>query len=375
MTTTDPPATTSPSTPPPRRSSRRYLAIAGVLVLAAVGAVVVASHSSPSSVSGGVDVKNLKVGPSAPSLSKAKTWLNTKPLTAADLTGKVVLYDFWTYSCVNCVRSIPHVQAWYQRYASDGLVVVGIHSPEFDFEKDPSNVAAAVKRLGVDYPVAEDPDMTIWNAFGNQYWPEEWVADRSGHLRYQSIGEGDYTQTEDVLRELLGVKSSAPRAASPGSGDFGAPPTQSQNITQETYLGLERGSVAQPGVNTYPSLSSVPPNTAGLTGSWDGTDQYVQSAAPGASITLSYQARSANLVMALAKHTAPVKVVVQLDGRPLPSADRTTQTQVDAQGQTYVSVASPNLYQLVLSPGLETHTVTLTAQAPGLQAYSFTFGA
>ena len=326
-------------------------------------------------MAGSIDVKNLKVGPAAPSLGKAKGWLNTKPLTGADLTGKVVLYDFWTYSCVNCVRSIPHVRAWYQRYGPDGLVVVGVHSPEFDFEKNPANVAAAVKRLGVDYPVALDPNMTIWNEFGTQYWPEEWVADKSGHLRYQSIGEGDYTQTENVLRELLGVKKSAPRAAPPSSGDLGAPPAPNQNITQETYLGLERGSVAQPGPMTYPPLPTVPPNEAGLVGSWDGTDQYVQSSAPGATVVLSYQARSANLVMSVAKNTPPVKVVIQLDGQPIPVADRTDQTQVDAQGQTYVTVSTPNLYQLVLSPGLETHTVRLIAQSPGLQAYSFTFGA
>ncbi len=370
--TPEPPA---PTAPPRRRSNRKYLVIAAVLVVVALGAVVVASQSSPSSVSGGVDVKNLKVGPAAPTLGTAKGWLNTKPLTSADLKGKVVLYDFWTYSCINCDRAISHVRSWYQRYATDGLVVVGIHSPEFDFEKSPSNVAAAVKRLGVDYPVALDPDMTIWNAFGNNYWPEEWVADRSGHLRYQAIGEGDYTETEDVLRELLGVQSHAPRAKPTSQGDLGAPPSQSQNITQETYLGLERGAVAQPGTMTYPPLPALPPNAAGLEGSWDGTDQYVQSAAPGASIELNYMARSANLVMAVAQQSPPIKVVVQLDGQPLPVADRTTQTQVDAQGQTYVLVSTPTLYQLVLSPSLETHTVRLIAEAPGLQAYSFTFGA
>ena len=369
---------TGPATPPagpPRRSSRKYLIFAAILVVVALGAVVVASQSSPSSVSGGVNVKNLKLGPDAPSLSKASGWLNTEPLTSADLKGKVVLYDFWTYSCINCDRSIPHIRAWYQRYAADGLVIVGVHSPEFDFEKNPSNVRAAVKRLGVDYPVALDPNMDIWNAFGNQYWPEEWVADRNGHLRYQAVGEGDYTETEDVLRELLGVQSKAPRAKAPSQGDLGAPPTQSQNITQETYLGLERGAVAQPGTMTYPPLPTLPPNSAGLEGSWDGTDQYVQSAAPGATIELAYQARSANLVMAVAKHSPPIKVVIQLDGQPLPAADRTTQTQVDAEGQTYVTVSTPNLYQLVLSPTLATHTVRLIAEAPGLQAYSFTFGA
>ena len=147
----------------------------------------------------------------APAL-EAKGWINSPPLTPSALTGKVVLYDIWTYSCINCVRTFPYVRAWYDRYRADGLVVVGVHSPEFDFEKVHGNVEDAVKRLNVTWPVALDDDLTIWNAFDNQYWPADYVADRTGELRYSHFGEGDYTNTENVLRTLLGVAPSSPRA-------------------------------------------------------------------------------------------------------------------------------------------------------------------
>ena len=360
-----------------RWSTRRtYGVLAAALVVFAVAAVVVASNSNPSSVAGsGVDVHHLPQGPPPPALDAAHGWLNTPPLTTSDLQGKVVLYDFWTYSCVNCDRNIPHLAALYDRYAADGLVVIGIHSPEFDFEKDPSNVAAAVQRLRVNYPVALDPNMDIWNAFGAQYWPEEWVADRTGHLRYMDIGEGGYAQTEDVLRTLLGVSPTSPRAHAVGAGSLGSPPSATQTITQETYLGLEKGVAnAQPGTVTYPNVGSLPDGTARLVGPWIADTQQVQAAAPGAAIVLGYRARSANLVLATATG-APVRVEVQLDGQPLPPADRTAETQVDATGHTFVTVTAPDLYKLVLSPGIEGHTVRLTAESPGLQGFAFTFGA
>ena len=369
----------SPARPPVgRRSSRtKYGVLALALIVFAGAAVIVASGSNPSRVAGsGVDVHHLPAGPASPSLSAAQGWLNSPPLTATDLRGKVVVYDFWTYSCVNCVRTIPHLAAFYDRYGPDGLVVIGIHSPEFQFEQDRTNVTQAVQRLKVPYPVALDPSMAIWNAFGAQYWPESWVADRTGHLRYMDIGEGNYTQTEDVVRALLGVPAHSPRASAVGAGALGLPPTTKQNITNETYLGLEKGvETAQPGTTSYPDVAPTLPNgAAALVGSWTVTQQQVQAAAPGASIVLGYQARSANLVLATGTG-APIQVEVQLDGRPLPPADRTSETHVDGQGNTFVAVGAPDLYQLVLSPGIEGHTLRLTAEQPGLQAYAFTFGA
>src|SRR5262249_2202352 len=154
-----------------------------------------------SKVSGQVDTNHLPVGRTAPALDSTG-WINSSPLTTADLRGKVVLYDFWTYSCINCQRTFPYLRSWYDRYRSAGLVIVGIHSPEFDFEHVRSNVEAAVKRYDVTWPVALDNDMKIWDAFANQYWPADYLADRQGKIRYTHFGEGDYTNTENVIRSL-----------------------------------------------------------------------------------------------------------------------------------------------------------------------------
>jgi thiol-disulfide isomerase/thioredoxin len=358
-------------------SRRKYAVLAVALVVFAVAGVVVAGQSNPRSVTGPVDVAHLPLGPPPPGLGDAKGWINSSPLTAADLQGKVVVYDFWTYSCVNCVRTLPHLRSWYDRYRQDGLVVIGIHSPEFDFEKDHGNVTGAVKRLNVDYPVALDDDMAIWNQFGAQYWPEKWVADRQGRLRYQDVGEGNYGTTEDVLRRLLGVPASAPRARPVKEGNVGQPPTQRQGVTPETYLGLDRGTAgAQRGLVNYPEAQNLQPGDARLVGPWDGGSQAVQAAAPGAAIVLRYRAREVNLVMASAAGgSQPVDVTVQLDGQPLPAPDRTSQTMVDAQGQTFVHVSGSDLYRLVLGPSVEVHTVRLVARAPGVEAFAFTFGA
>ena len=192
---TQPTPTAGPASPGKASSGKSrlvYVGLALALVVVAVIGVVVASNANPSKVTGSVDVAHLPVGPTPPGLGDAKGWINSQPLTPAALKGKVVVYDFWTYSCVNCVRTLPYLRSWYDRYAKDGLVVVGVHSPEFDFEKDHDNVRRAVQRLHVDYPVALDDDMAIWDAFGNQYWPEKYVVDREGHLRYEHIGEGGY---------------------------------------------------------------------------------------------------------------------------------------------------------------------------------------
>ncbi len=343
--------------PPGSQGSGRwkYAVVALALVVFATAAVVFASGSDPSSVTGKVDTADLPVGPPAPGLDSAKGWVNSEPLRAGDLADKVVLYDFWTYSCVNCVRTLPHLRALYERYAPDGLVVVGIHSPEFEFEKDHGNVADAVSRLKVDYPVALDDDMDIWSVFGTQYWPQKFIADRKGRLRYGHIGEGGYDETEAVVRTLLGIPKSAPHAGE----DRAAEPEQTQRISPETYLGQERGS-----------------GEAQLRGAWTTQPQYVRADAAGAAIDLQYFAREVNLVLAPGERGAPaLDVTVQLDGAPLPPEYRTTDTMVGADGSTFVRVRTSDLYRLVLAPAIETHTVTLTARSPDLRAFAFTFGA
>jgi thiol-disulfide isomerase/thioredoxin len=334
----------------PRRT--RYLWAALALVVASAAAVVVAVRADPERTGGEVDPAQLAVGPAAPELAAAG-WLNSPALDRAALRDKVVLYDFWTYSCVNCVRTLPYLRSWYQRYQGDGLTVVGVHSPEFAFEKDHGNVAAAVKRLGVTWPVALDDDMAIWNRFSNLYWPAKYVTDRQGRIRYFHPGEGRYRETEDVLRTLLGVDPSSPRAPSPEE----ARRSEGEEITPETYLGTERGRAAVGGVRHYPEPAALGQHDAALVGSWEADGERVTSREAGASILLDYRAREVNLVMAA---TAPMDVVVELDGDP----GRRTVVRVDAS----------DLYRLALGSAVERHRLRLTAPAPGLSAYAFTFG-
>ncbi|HZQ80212.1 MAG TPA: redoxin domain-containing protein [Acidimicrobiia bacterium] len=351
---------------------RRYLWAALALVVLSGAAVWIAAQADPSKTIAAVDVNKLPVGPPAPALH-AKGWLNSPPVTPKDLTGKVVVYDFWTYSCVNCVRTLPYVRAWWDRYQKDGLVVVGVHSPEFDFEKDHANVAQAVTRLGVTWPVALDDNHAIWDDFNNQYWPAKWITDRQGRIRYFHPGEGSYDETENVIRSLLGVDPSSPRAGDPKQPKA-APDDVLRNITQETYLGTDRGSVAQAGQHDYPA-GKLQSNQPALTGTWDAEPQFVRSVSPGATLSLQYYAREVNLVMASAAPGASVDVTVELDGRPLPASFRTADTRVDPDGSTSVRVQASDLYRLVLGPKVEQHAVRLTPRSPGLEAFAYTFGA
>jgi thiol-disulfide isomerase/thioredoxin len=353
----------------PSRSRRIYLVIAGIVAVVAVASVLIAAGSNPSAISGHVNVSNLPDDGLAPPLD-AKAWINTPPLTAADLRGKVVLYDIWTYSCINCVRTFPYIRAWYDRYRSDGLVVVGVHSPEFDFEKVHNNVAEAVKHLDVTWPVALDDDMKIWNEFNNLYWPADYVADRTGHLRYSHFGEGDYTNTENVLRSLLGVPATSPRATLRGRTETAAKGA----LNPETYLGTARSAIGtEAGLRVYPAAGTlVPPNVA-LEGPWNGAPEKVTSAAPGADVAAGVIAQSVNLVMAPADGR-PKDVIVTIDGAPVPPKLRGADVRVDRTGRTVVTVSRSDMYRLIQGPDVEHHQLHVIAEQPGLEAYAFTFG-
>ena len=370
MTDTDEPT----ETPPGRRPARKlYLWAALGLVVLSGAAIWIASQADPSETIAAVDVNKLPVGPPVAELH-AKGWLNSEALANRDLAGKVVVYDFWTYSCVNCVRTLPYVRAWYDRYRDDGLVVIGVHSPEFDFEKDHGNVERAVARLKVTWPVALDDDMAIWGDFNNRYWPAKWITDRQGRIRYFHPGEGNYAQTEDVIRALLGVNGSSARADDPKEPGP-APDQVTQTITQETYLGTERGSVAQAGQQAY-TLSELRLHQPALAGTWLAEPQLIRSVSPEASLSLKYLAREVNLVMASGGPAgSPIDVTVELDGKPVPEAYRTADTRVDDQGATYVHVEASDLYRLVLGPRVEQHTVRLIPRTAGLEAFAYTFGA
>jgi len=344
--------------------------LAGVVVaILAVVSVAVAASSDPTSISGHADTAHLPHDGPAPRLT-ADGWINSPPLGPSALKGKVVLYDFWTYSCINCVRTFPYVRAWYDRYRSDGLVVVGIHSPEFDFERVRANVVGATKRLDVTWPVALDPDMTIWDAFRNQYWPADYIADRQGQIRYTHFGEGDYADTENVLRTLLGVPASSPRS----NQHLKTESASGAQVNPETYLGAARGQVGTaPGLHTYRHSGTETAPDVALDGAWTGSDEKISSAAAGASIIAGVHAQSVNLVLATATGQ-PLDAIVTLDGKPVPEADRGASIHIDGNGRTVVTVTAPDMYRLVLAPAVEDHELVVTATQPGLEAYSFTFG-
>jgi thiol-disulfide isomerase/thioredoxin len=371
VTTGIPAPPESPGTTKPAR--RIYLWAALGIVLLSITAIWIAAQADPSATISAVDVTKLPVGPPAPELH-AKGWLNSPALTGKDLAGKVVLYDFWTYSCVNCVRTLPYVRAWEDRYQKDGLVIVGVHSPEFDFEKDHGNVERAVSRLKVTWPVALDDQMAIWSDFNNRYWPAKWITDRQGRIRYFHPGEGNYEETESVLRSLLGVTPSAPRAADPKE-PTPAPDRVAQTITQETYLGTERGSVAQDGQHAY-TPDQLELHRPALAGTWQSEAQLIRSVSPEASLSLKYLAKEANLVMATGlPGGGPIDVTIELDGKPVPEGYRTAGTKVDPDGTTYLRIQAPDLYRLVLGPRVEQHTVRLVPRTAGLEAFAYTFGA
>ena len=341
----------------------RRVALVAFLSLAALaaGAVYYAARVDPDTLASGADPSRLPVlADSVPALDAAKGWLNSRPLTPDDLAGKVVVYDFWTYSCVNCVRTLPHLRAWYERYADDGLVIVGVHSPEFEFERDHANVADAVDDLDVTWPVAFDDDMVIWAQFENRYWPAKYVTDRQGRLRFSHFGEGAYERTEDVIRSLLGVPDDAPRAAV-GGDDGGA---ASADQTPELYLGDRRGRLAgsqelELGSHDFTRPDDIAVDEVALDGRWEVTDEYVESGARGATIVLHYRGSEVNLVMDAAEAgTSAVDVEVRLDG------DR-----VDT-----VTVDGPRLYRLVSGGPAGEHVLEVEAVGAGVRAYAFTFG-
>lgn len=349
----------------------RYGVPAVTLVLVAVAAVLVAANTSPMRVADlRGDARELPRGEPAGPLDGATGWLNSAPLQAADLAGKVVVYDFWTYSCVNCVRTLPHLRAWHERYAADGLLLLGVHSPEFAFEHMRANVEAATRRLDVTWPVVLDNDRAIWDTFNNNYWPTKYVADREGRIRYKHIGEGGYLETEDVLRGLLGVDPASPHAGA-GEPDASVPV---DGVTSETYLGTDRGRTgAGPGLRTYPEPGPVAAGDCRLVGRWLAEEEKVTAGAPDAAIVLRYRASEVNLVMAVPANS-PVEVKVELDGRPLEPALRTEDTAVDGDGTTSVRVDAPRLYRIVAGPAVEEHTLRLVARQPEVAAYAFTFG-
>ena len=315
----------------------------------------------------------------APSLDGAVEWLNSKPLTTEQLKGKVVVVDFWTYSCINCLRAIPYVRAWAEKYRDHGLVVIGVHAPEFAFERNVDNVKKAIATLGIGYPVAIDNEYKIWRAFENEYWPAHYFIDAKGQIRHHHFGEGDYDESEQVIQQLLaeaGDKNVPDGMVAVNASGAEAASAKSDVKSPETYVGYDRadhfvspGGVVQDTSHVY-AAGTPQLNDWSLVGDWTIGNERAQSNAKDSAIVYRFHARDLHLVLGPSPDGHPVRFVVTIDGKA-PSAAHGV--DVDPEGNGVVT--AQRLYQLVRDPGaVADHTFEIRFLDPGAQAYAFTFG-
>ncbi|WP_186030780.1 cytochrome c biogenesis protein DipZ [Burkholderia gladioli] len=330
-----------------------------------------------------VSAPALPVEGDAPSLAGATEWLNSPPLTNASLRGKVMLVDFWTYSCINCLRTLPYVKAWARKYRNDGLVVIGVHAPEFAFERDIGNVKKATHDLGVTYPVAIDNGYSIWRAFNNEYWPAHYFIDAQGRVRYHHFGEGDYVQSERAIQQLL-VEAGHPDAAQvplgidgPAASGAQAAADNADMRSPETYVGYARAeNFSSPGgqlhdrEHDYAAPAQPGLDDWGLAGAWNVAEQQATLAKPGGRIVYRFHARDLHLVLGPGKNGAPVRFRVTIDGTA-PGASHGADVNADGVG----TVTGQRLYQLIRQSGpIVDHTFSIEFLDPGVQAFAFTFG-
>ena len=308
-----------------------------------------------------------------PQFGGASAWLNSEPLTSAELRGRVVLVNFWTWTCINWLRQEPHVRAWSQAYRDDGLVVIGVHTPEFSFEHDVDGVRRATQERAIDYPVAVDNDYGVWRAFSNHYWPALYFVDREGVIRDQHFGEGRYEESERVIQRLLGVERELVAVKGIGAE---AEADWDHLQTPETYLGYWRSEqFASPDGaafderRAYELPERLPVNRWALAGEWTIGAENVELDQAGGSIAYRFRARDAHLVLARASRE-PIRFRVLLDGEP---SGLSHGVDVDSDGTGLLREG--RLYQLVREPGaVRERTLQITFLEPGAEAYAFTFG-
>ena len=315
-----------------------------------------------------------------PSLSGAVAWLNSPPLTPEELRGKVVLVDFWTYSCINCLRTLPYIRAWADKYRDQGLVVIGVNSPEFAFEKDIGNVRKAAQTLEVGYPLAIDNDLAIWRAFDNKYWPAHFFIDAAGKIRHHHFGEGRYDQSERVIQRLLAEagRTGVPKDLVAVAGDGTEAAADDANVrSPETYIGFERaanfvspGGAVRDAAHPYELPSRLDLNQWGLRGDWTVKGQQAVANAAGDAIAYRFHARDLHLVLGPGADGKPLRFRVTVDGKP-PAADHGS--DVDEKGSG--TITDRRLYQLVRQAGpVVERTFEIEFLDPGTQAFAFTFG-
>jgi thiol-disulfide isomerase/thioredoxin len=309
--------------------------------------------------------------PAMPGFDGATTWFNSAPLTPRQLRGKVVLVDFWTYSCINCIRTIPYVRAWADKYRAQGLVVVGVHTPEFGFEEDLGNVNAAVARFGIGFPVAVDSRRRIWEAWGNRAWPAWYLVDANGRIRHQQLGEGGYDKLELAIRSGPGGGD----LVAPVMRDEQAPPDLGNLRSEETYVGYRRASnVMSPErlradmAQAY-SVGQLGLNEWGLSGPWTVRAEFA-TAGQGGGLAYRFSARDLHLVAGAGGPGRTVRINVTLDGRP-PGPDHGADTDADGNGV----LGATRLYQLIRQSGTPgPRRFEIRFLDAGAQAYAFTFG-
>ncbi|HVZ67301.1 MAG TPA: cytochrome c biogenesis protein DipZ [Patescibacteria group bacterium] len=317
----------------------------------------------------------------APELTGINHWLNLpagrQVLSLSDLKGKVVLVDFWTYTCINCIRTLPFVTSWYDKYNKDGFVVIGVHTPEFEFEHDTNNVANAIKQYGIHYPVAQDNDYATWNAFKNQYWPAEYLIDKNGNVRRTHFGEGEYDQTEEAIRELLKENGASLSGGLVNKPDL----TPKEQISPETYIGASRaqfyypsGAIASGKYTNLKAGSNIPVNSYTLGGDWDIMDEY-GVAGKNATLEYNFSADHVYLVMMPPKDGAgtinpdSIGVKVFIDGKPANSSNSGDDV---TNGQ--VKIDQDRLYNLVDLKNKPGQYLLKLEFSPGIQVFAFTFG-
>ena len=332
----------------------------------------------------------------APELSGIVGWINTEPFTLVSLRGKVVLVDFWTYTCVNCIRTFPYLKQWYDKYAEQGLVIVGVHSPKFEFEKKQENVEAAVEQYGLEYPVAQDNDFMTWRAYNNRAWPAKYLIDKDGVIRYIHFGEGAYDKTEQKIRELL-EETGAPVvdvSPNPDPGPVADPEARvsvETGQTRELYAGYTRNYSTRVPYIANLEYYSAPPDTPTLYqdpgdhqnhflyihGLWTNGSESVTHAQVTENledyIALQFFGTSVNAVLDF-DGGHPFEVVVTLDGAPLPDTHRGADIQVDPEGRTFLLVDEPRMYRVVEVPEYGGYKLRLASNSERFSLFAFTFG-
>ncbi len=342
----------------------------GALAAAGVPSLAAEAATKPS---------NLPVEGRAGGFSGATTWLNSAPLTPQQLRGKVVLVDFWTYSCINCIRTVPYIRAWAAKYRERGLVVVGVHTPEFKFEEDLVNINAAVGRFQIDYPIAVDSAQQIWQAWGNRYWPALYLVDANGKIRHHQFGEGGYDKMERAIQSLLAEASPGPvdnTLVNPRSNDEQMAPDLANLGSDEAYLGYQKASnlrltprLREDRPQVY-SAGQLSLNQLGLNGRWIVGAESAVADEPGAGVACQFSARDLHLVMGPGTAGGKVRIKVMLDGKA-PGADHGA--DIDAGGMGVVDAT--RLYQLVRQSGqVRQRRFDIQFLDQGAKAFAFTFG-